>query len=157
MTRKVADVGDELAQILAPFGLDGRIAPDPGDRTDVVEELDGGRPAELVDAPVVGDAVEPGAQGHRPVVGAQRAVGAHEDVLQGVLGLDRRTGEHPARIGEQPGPVAIVDDAECVLVAETEQRHELVVGPEPQEYYAMTAAETCGGSQCGGFHAPTTR
>ena len=41
-----------------------------------------GRPAQLVDAAVVRDAVEPGAQRDRAVVGAQAAVRAQEDVLQ---------------------------------------------------------------------------
>ena len=79
------------------------------------------------------DAVEPRAQRHLAVVGAQRAVGAHEDVLQRVLGVLARAGQHLAHVGEQPLAVAVVDDAERLVVAGAEQRHQLLVGAQPQQ------------------------
>ena len=103
-------------------------------------------PAQLVDAAVVGDAVEPGAHVHRAVVGAQGAVGAHEHVLQHVLGVLARAGrEHLAHVGEQPLAVAVVDDAERLVVAGAEQRDELLVGAQAQQRAAeREAAECCG-------------
>jgi hypothetical protein len=100
-----------------------------------VEEVDRRRQraAQLVDAAVVGHAVQPGAQRHRAVVLAQGAVGAQEHVLQGVLGVGPRARQHLARVGEQPLAVAVVDDAERVVVAHPEQRDQLVVAAQAQE------------------------
>ena len=76
------------------------------------------RPAQVVDAAVVGDAVQPRAHVHRARVGAQRAVGAHEHVLQHVLGVLTRAGaQHLAHVGEQALAVAVVDHPERVVVA----------------------------------------
>ena len=63
-----------------------------------------------------------------PVVVAQRAVGAQEDVLQDVLGVRARAAQHLARVGEQALAVAVVDGPERVVVAHPEERDELVVG-----------------------------
>ena len=126
------DVLHQAAQVLPAhhlgLGVVGRWARqlvDLGRRRD--------RAAQVVDAAVVRDAVEPGAQGHRPVVVAQRAVGAQEDVLQDVLGVRARRSQHLARVGEQALAVAVVDGPEGVVVAHPEERHELVVGTQPQQ------------------------
>ena len=76
----------ELAQVLAALGLLDRVVQRLArDLEDVGGERH--RAPQMVDAAVVGDAVEPRAQVDVPVVGAQRAVGADEDVLQHVLGV----------------------------------------------------------------------
>jgi hypothetical protein len=80
------DVLHEPAQVLAARGLGGRIE-DRGARKLVDLGRRGHRPAQVVDAAVVRDAVQPGPQRHRAVVVAQRAIGAQEDVLQDVLGI----------------------------------------------------------------------
>jgi hypothetical protein len=81
----------------------------------------------------VGYAVEPRPQRDRPPVGAQRVVGAQKDVLQHVLGVGARAAEHLARVGEEPLAVAVVDDPERLVMAGAKERHELVVGPQPQQ------------------------
>jgi len=88
--------------------------------------------AQLVDAAVVGHAVEPGAQGKLAVIGPQAGVGPHEDVLQGVLGI-LAARQHLARVGEQPLPIAVVDHPERVVVAGAEQGHELFVRAKAKE------------------------
>jgi hypothetical protein len=88
----------------------------------------------VVDAAVVGDAVEPRAHVHLPRVGPQGAERPHEDVLQHVLGvLTRVRAEHLAHVGEEPLPVAVVQDPERVVGARAEQGHELVVRAEAQQ------------------------
>ena len=87
----------------------------------------------MVDAAVVRDAVQPCAQRHRPVVVAQRPIGAQEDVLQDVLGVRARAAQHLARIGEQALAVAVVDGPEGIVVAHPEERHELVVAAQAQQ------------------------
>ena len=66
------------------------------------------------------------------------AVGAHEDVLQRVLGVGPRAGEHLARVGEQPRAVAVVDDAEGLVVAGAEEGDELLVGAQAQKRSAQS-------------------
>ena len=92
------------------------------------------RPAQVVDAAVVRDAVEPRAHVDRAAVAAQRAERAHEHVLQHVLGvLARVAGEHLAHVGEQALAVAVVQHAERLVGAGAEEGDELLVGAEPQE------------------------
>ncbi len=92
------------------------------------------RPAQVVDAAVVRDAVEPRADVDLARVGAQRAVGADEDVLQHVLrvlaGVAR---EHLAHVREEPLAIAVVQHAEGLVGTGTEERHELLVGAEPEQ------------------------
>ena len=99
------------------------------------------RAAQVVDAAVVRDAVEPGAHVDRAAVAAQRAEGAHEHVLQHVLGvLARVAREHLAHVGEQPLAIAVVQHAERVVGAGAEQRDELLVGAQAEERRRRAAA-----------------
>jgi hypothetical protein len=128
-----ADVDHEPPQVLAPLGLLERVVQ-RGARG--LEDRRGGRdgPPQVVDAAVVGDAVQPRPHLHRPVVRAQRPVGAHEDVLQHVLGvLARRAREHLAHVGEQALAVAVVQRAERLGAAGAEQGEQLLVRAQPQE------------------------
>ena len=136
------DVLHQAAQVLAALGLGlGVVRRRARQLVDLGRRRD--RAAQVVDAAVVRDAVQPRAQRHRPVVVAQRAVGAQEDVLQDVLGVRARGAEHLARIGEQPLAIAVVDGPERIVEAHPEERHELVVGPQPQQRTAgRDATET---------------
>ena len=89
---QAADVGDQAAQVLAPLGVLERVVQR---RARHLEDVGGRghRAAQVVDAAVVGDAVEPGAHVDRALVGAQRPERAHEDVLQHVLGVLARGAE----------------------------------------------------------------
>src|SRR5205814_9054119 len=62
-----------------------------------------------------------------------RGVGAQEDVLERVLGVGPRSRQHLAHVGEQPLAVAVVDDPVRLVVTSPEQRHQLLVGPQPQK------------------------
>jgi hypothetical protein len=120
------DVGDQAAQVVAALGLGERVGQRrAGDLEDIGGRRD--RTAQVVDAAVVGHAVQPGLQDDRAIVHAQRVVGAQEHVLQRVLGIRARPGEHLARVREQAGPVAVVDDAEGVVAAGPEEGDELLV------------------------------
>src|SRR3954467_240232 len=102
------------------------------------------RPAQVVDAAVVGHAVQPGAHVHLAVVVAQRPVGPHEHVLEHVLGvLARGRREHLAHGGAQPLPIAVVQHAEGFVVSVTEQRHQLLVRAQPQQRTAERQATQC--------------
>ena len=147
-----ADVGDQAAQVVAALRVDRRVVQRPARG---LEEVDRGRHglAQMVDAAVVRDAVQPGAQRHRPVVDAQRGVGAQEDVLQRVLGVLARAAEHLAGVDEQPLAVAVVDDAEGRVVAGAEEGDELLVGSQPQKRRRDRDPVECGGcSERSGLH-----
>ena len=126
-----ANIGDQPPQRFALIGLrDGILAG----CADHAENLGGRhqRTAELVDAAVVGDAIQPGSQRDLAVVRPQARIGPHEHVLEGVLGI-LAAREHLARIGEQPLPVAIVDGPERVVVPRAEERNELLVRAQPKQ------------------------
>jgi hypothetical protein len=126
LVRQSPDVLDQPPQRLPLLGFDGRIVDRrPQDPEDLGGR--GQRAPKLIDATVVGDPIEPGAEAQLPVRCAEPLVRADEHVLQRVLGILPRTGQHLARICEQPLLVTVVDDAEGLLVAVTEQRHELLV------------------------------
>ena len=76
---------DQLAQPLAAAERDARGPRRDGDASSCSSAV-GPLAAQLVEAAVVGDPVQPRAQRHRAAVGAQRAVGADQDVLDDVLG-----------------------------------------------------------------------
>ena len=102
---------------LAALGGERRVQPRVALLLDDLGRLRARAP-QLVDAAVVRDPVEPGLQRDGPLVGAQRAVRAQEDVLEDVLGVvahPRR--QHPPHVGEQPRLEAVVDDAERLVVA----------------------------------------
>ena len=150
---QAADVGDQPAQVLAALGLLDRVVQRLARD---LEDLGGGRDraAQVVDAAVVGDAVEPRAHVHLAVVGAQRAVGADEHVLQHVLGVLARAGaQHLAHVGEQPLAIAVVDRPERVVAAAPEQREQLLVRAQPQQGWAERNPAECGWCvDCGSFH-----
>ena len=128
-----ADVLDQAREVLAPLRLLDRVVQRLARH---LEDLGRRRrrAAQVVDAAVVGDPVQPGAQVDLALVGAQRAVGADEHVLHHVLGvLARAGGEHLAHVGEQPLAVAVVDRAERVVAAGAEQGEQLLVGAQPQQ------------------------
>jgi len=106
-------------------------------RADELEQLRRGRrrPAELVDATVVGDSEEPGSKRQLLVGGPQTRIRANEHVLEGVLGI-LATRQHLPRIGEQALVVALVDGPEGLVVAGAEESYELIVGAEPQQRHA---------------------
>jgi hypothetical protein len=100
------------------------------------------------------NAVQPGPQGELAVGGPQPGVGAHEHVLQSVLGI-LAAREHLPDIAEQALAVAIMDDAERFIVAGAEERNELLVRAQAKQRRPERSPFSgyCGRSvQCGGFH-----
>ena len=89
---------------------------------------------QLVDAAVVGDPVQPRPQRQLAVARAQaRRTRCTKMSCRASSASWREAGEHLARIGEQPLPVAVVDDPEGLVVPGPEQRDELLVGPQPEQ------------------------
>jgi cytochrome c-type biogenesis protein len=152
---EVLDVDDQTSQRLSL--LDSCVGIGPGRLPEVLDGLDGERtrPALLVHAAVMRDPVQPGAECEVASIRAQPPVGANEDLLDGVLGVGRAGGEHLPRIGEHARAVAVVDDAERVLVTGPEQGHELLVGAQPQQRCAEPEPGTLQSGGCWegrGFH-----
>ena len=81
-----ADVRDQAPERLAPVGLVDRVVHRGAQQLEHLGRRRR-RPAQLVDAAVVRDAVQPGPERELAVVGPQARVGAHEDVLERVLGV----------------------------------------------------------------------
>ena len=126
-------VGDEPAQVLAPLGLVHRVEQRLARHLEDLARRRHGA-AKMVDAAVVGDAVEPGADVDVALVAPQRAERADEDVLQDVLGvLARVAGQHLPHVGEQALAVALIERAECLVRPGTEQGDQLLVRAQPQE------------------------
>ena len=124
------EVGDEPAQVLALLGRGHRV--DAAGEQLVGLQRRGRRAPHVVDAAVVGDAVEPRAHRDLALAGAQGAVGAQEDVLHDVLGLGVAA-QHVAHVGEQAVVVAVVEHAEGVLAAGAEERQQLLVRAQAQQ------------------------
>ena len=148
LLRELADVGDELAQVVAALGLLDRVVQRlAGHVEDLGRRRD--RTAQMIDAAVVGDAVQPRPHVHLAVVVAQRPVRADEDVLQHVLRvLARAGGEHLAHVGEQPLAIAVVEHPEGLVVAATECRDQLLIRTQSQQPTAEWEAVQC----CGGVY-----
>jgi hypothetical protein len=54
-------------------------------------------------------------------------VGPDEHLLQGILGVGRRSAQHLPRVREQAHAVAIVDRPERVIGPGAEERYQLIV------------------------------
>jgi hypothetical protein len=152
---QATDVGDQPPERFPSLGLGGRIAVGDvvADGEQVRERL---RAPQLIDAAVVRDPVEPWAERHRPVAGAKTGVRAHEHVLERILDVGSAPGQHLTHVSQQSRAVAIVDDAEGLLVALTEQRDQLLVRAQSQERGAdgdPGAPEARTGLDCGSFHS----
>ena len=150
---QAADVGDQAAQVLAPLRVLERVVQ-RGARH--LEDVRGGRhrAAQVVDAAVVGDAVEPRAHVDGALVGAQGAERADEDVLQHVLGvLARLRREHLPDVGEQPLAVAVVERVEGLVRPGAEEREQLIIGPQAQQRRRdREARQARRGAKGRGFH-----
>jgi hypothetical protein len=88
--------------------------------------------AEMVQAAVAGDPVEPGARVDRAVVGADGIEGGGEHLLKHVLGV-LLGAEHVAAEGEQAGLVALDQRLESAVVTAPDQRDEPLVALQPEE------------------------
>jgi hypothetical protein len=86
----------------------------------------GGRFAQVVEAAVAGDPVEPRPQVDLALVAEHRAVGVDEDLLQDVLGVLGRAEHLPAE-AEKPALVAVDDGLECAGVAAAHHRDQASV------------------------------
>jgi hypothetical protein len=129
---KPLDVGDQAPKRVALLHLGGGILRR---RMEAIHHLGRGarRAAKLIDAAVVCDAVQPRPQCELAVVGAQAGVGTNEYLLQRILGVLGRAGEHLARVREQSLAVPIMDDPERLLVPRAKQRYELLVRTKAQK------------------------
>jgi hypothetical protein len=99
-------------------------------------------------AAVARDRVEPGLEADRPLTGPQRAVGGHEGVLEGVLGL-LVAGEHVPAEGEQAAVIAVEDQLEGTLVPGADTGDEGVVGAPARKAPARSGPPE-GPPACGG-------
>ena len=127
---QAANVLDQARERLALLGGRDRVGDRAGGGTLDRRRRDRHRPADLIDAAVVGDAIQPCAEGEIAVARPQPVVRLEEHVLERVLGVLPRRRQHLAGVGEQPGPVAVVDDPEGLVVPGTEERYELIVRAE---------------------------
>jgi hypothetical protein len=153
LLRKPADVLDQAREVLAPLRLlDGVAQRLARELEDVGRRQD--RAAQVVDAAVVGDPVEPGTDVDVARVGPQGSVRAHEHVLQEVLGvLPRAAPQHLAHVGEQALAVAVVDDAERLVAPGAEERQQLIVRAQAQQRHPDRPAALPGRcTHCRGFH-----
>ena len=123
---KFLDVDEELAELLAVVDLlGGRGGLDGGHHVHRFLRV-GGRFAQVVEAAVAGDPVEPGAQVDLALVAQHRFVGVDEDLLQHVLGV-LGGAEHLPAEAEQATLVAVDDRLEGAGVAAARHRDQLRV------------------------------
>ncbi len=152
---QVADVRDEVAQVLATLGV--LLGARPVGVGAVIQRLPalGLAPAHVVQAAVPGDPVEPGADLDLPLVGEDRGVRGREDLLEHVLGILLRA-QHPAAEGQEPGAVAVEQHLEGVLVPGAELGDEPLVAVGAQQR-ARADQAVASGEGCGVGHAPQVR
>ena len=108
------------------------VTPPSRSKTSIESRPVGDRAAQVVQAAVARDPVEPRARVDRPVVGEHRVERGGEDLLQHVLGVLGRA-EHVAAEGEQPRLVALEERVEGAVVAAPDERDQLLVALEPEQ------------------------
>ncbi len=147
---KAVDVVDEQPELLALVDLVRRGGA-------VVVQVDVHRvdahgldPAQVVEAPVAGDPVQPGPHVDRAVVVEDRVEGRGEDLLQDVLGVLARAEQVPAE-GEQARVVARDEHFEGGRAAAPDQRDEALIGLQPQEWRAGMQPDSSRVSKCRDF------
>ena len=121
---QLLEVGQQAAELGAAIDIGGQAVA--GGMPVVEGHLLAAR-AQDRQAAVARDGEEPGLEEDRPLAAAQRAIGRHEGVLEGVLGL-LVAGEHAPAEGEQAAVIAVEDELEGALVAGADPGHEGVVG-----------------------------
>jgi hypothetical protein len=89
-------------------------------------------PAQVVQAAVAGDPVQPGAGVDGPVVGADGVEGGREDLLQHVLGVLLRA-EHVAAEGEQARLIALDQGLERPVMPAPDERDQPLIGLKPEQ------------------------
>ncbi len=129
---QVADVVEQLAELLALVNLVGGGGAVLGEVDVHRVDADGLVAAQMVQAAVARDAVEPGPDVDRPLVGEHRVVGGGQHILQHVLGVLARA-EHVPAEGEQAAVVAADEHLEGVLVAAADRGDEPLVRLKPEQ------------------------
>jgi hypothetical protein len=150
--RQLLDVLHEEPELLAPVHLvRGRRAAVGEVDVHRVHADRGGAP-QVVERPVARDAVEPGADVQRALIGEHRVEGRGEDVLEDVLGVLARPQHVPAE-RKEARLVAAHQGFVGGLVAASGQRDQAVVGLQPQQ--RRRSAEPVGPDmlESSGFHA----
>ncbi len=97
-----------------------------------IESTPSGTAAQMVQAAVAGDPVEPRPRVDLPPVGEHRLVRGDEYLLEHVLGVLRRADHVPAE-GQQARLVAVEEDLEGALVPVADQRDQLLVCLQAQQ------------------------
>src|SRR5204862_3035243 len=98
-----------------------------------------GRAAQVVEAAVARDPVEPRARVDRPAVGDHRVEGGGEDLLEHVLGVLRRV-QHVTAEREQARLIALYERLECPVLALAGELDELLVALQAKERRATREA-----------------
>ena len=153
--RELADVGDQLAELLAVVD---RVGDGPAVVGDVVVEVvdaDRRLAAHVVQRAVARDPVEPRLEVDRALVGDHRAIGGGEGLLQHVLGV-LLGAEHVAREREQPRVVARDQHLVRRLVAAPGDRDQPFVRLQAQERAGPAHARNGDALQCRDFHVGTS-
>ena len=148
---QAADVRHQEAEVLAAGRLLDRRLAGVGEVD--VHRVDADRrlAAQVVEAAVAGDAVEPGPDVDLARVGLDRVEGGGEHLLEDVLGVLAR-GEHVAAEGEQPDLVAGDDRLEGGVLAAAHERDQTLVGGEPEQGRRPAQAGTGRRLENGGLH-----
>ena len=149
--RQLVDVADEQAELLALVDLVGGAGAVLGEVD--VHRVDADRlgAAQVVEAAVARDPVQPGPDVDRAVVGEHRVEGGGEHLLQHVLGVLARA-EQVAAEGEQARLVARDERLEGGVVAAAHERDQPLVGLQAQQRRAAVEADTPGVFESRDFH-----
>ncbi len=107
--------------------------------------------AQVVQAPVAGDPVEPGPRVDVALVGQHGVVGGGEHLLQDVLGVLLR-GQHVPAEGEQPGPVAVEQHLEGADAARPDGSDQPLVRLKPQQRRSASEQSQRGCLGSASFH-----
>jgi hypothetical protein len=154
LIREPADVLDQTPDRLPQVNLGDRVTSRGAQQRQHLRRWRA-RPAQLVDAAIVGDPEQPGSERQLTIAGSKPRVGPDEHVLERVLGI-LAAREHLARVRQQALVVPIVDRSERFVVAGPEQRDELLVGAEakqrrPEPDPTRGKCRWC--LECGRFHS----
>ena len=149
--RKLMDVADEQPELLALVDLVGGAGAVLGKV--VIHRVDADRldSAQMIEAAVAGDPVQPGPDVDWPVVGENRVERGGQDLLEDVLGVFAGPQEVAAE-GHQARLIPGHQDLERRHVAAPEHRDQPIVGLQPEQGRAPMQADTSGVFERRDFH-----
>ena len=149
--RELLDVAHQNPELFAVVDLVGGGGAVVGQMDVHRVDADRLRPAQVVEAAVAGDPIQPRPHVDRAVIGSNRVEGGGEHLLKDVLGV-LAGAQQVAAERQQARVVARYEDLECVAVTPAYVGDQALVRLQPEQRAAPVQPNRAGVSECRDFH-----